>query len=258
MANITGLITVNNKEVLEVDAAPDGGAGTPAPIGSLAMYDSGVAGFLYIKTGAADTAWSVVSSGNDWTLAGNTLVGGEYFGSNNNQDVLFYRNGSEQMRMANNALLIGLSSSIGGRLQLADSVANADFMAEIFSPGANQVIKVNRMNRLTTSGAATASNTIAVPTDTCCLIESRATARQTAGSSGVVGQGASYIRSLHATNQAGVVSIFSQQSDYTYEIVNAMNYSGAASGSDVVFTVTGAANRDFTWGLHTNLLIVGS
>lgn len=62
MANILGLITVNEKEILEVDASPASGGGTPAPIGSLALFNNAGSGVNYIKIGAADTAWDAVST----------------------------------------------------------------------------------------------------------------------------------------------------------------------------------------------------
>ena len=61
MANILGLLTVNEVEVLQVDADPSAGAGTPAPQGSIAMYQGGT---LYIKTGALDTDWQMVQAGS--------------------------------------------------------------------------------------------------------------------------------------------------------------------------------------------------
>jgi hypothetical protein len=64
MANILGLITVNNKEVLEVDAIPSAGAGTPASVGSYAMFDDGLAGPAsgksYVKIGPNDVDWDIV------------------------------------------------------------------------------------------------------------------------------------------------------------------------------------------------------
>jgi hypothetical protein len=64
MANILGLITINNKQVLEVDADPSLVAGTAAPMGTLAQYDSGSVGLNFIKIGAADTAWDRVVTYN--------------------------------------------------------------------------------------------------------------------------------------------------------------------------------------------------
>lgn len=62
MANITGLLTVNDKQILEVDSDPSAILGVAAPIGSLALFDSGSSGVLYVKSGSADTAWSIIST----------------------------------------------------------------------------------------------------------------------------------------------------------------------------------------------------
>ena len=62
MANITGLITVNSKQILEVDADPSTGLGAAASVGSLALFDDNGSAVIYIKSGSADTAWSAVST----------------------------------------------------------------------------------------------------------------------------------------------------------------------------------------------------
>jgi hypothetical protein len=62
MANITGLITVNSKQILEVDADPSTGLGAVASVGSLALFDDSGSAVIYIKNGAADTAWSAIST----------------------------------------------------------------------------------------------------------------------------------------------------------------------------------------------------
>lgn len=68
MANILGLITVNDKEILEVDAVPSAGAGTPAPVGSMAMFDDGLAGptsgSVYEKIGPNDVDWDRILTAN--------------------------------------------------------------------------------------------------------------------------------------------------------------------------------------------------
>jgi hypothetical protein len=128
MATITGLITVNGKEVLEVDAGPSAGGGTPASIGSLAMFNNGALGTAYLKSGAADTAWSKLdASDNDWALDGNALTGAafntpdQFFGSTNDYDVVHIRNNTELMRLVSQGLLIGLNANAGGRLQVQAS-----------------------------------------------------------------------------------------------------------------------------------------
>lgn len=68
MAQILGIKTVNEKLIYEVDQDPSAGAGTPAPIGSLALLETGSAvGENYIKVGALDTAWDKVSTASSGT-----------------------------------------------------------------------------------------------------------------------------------------------------------------------------------------------
>lgn len=64
MANITGRVTCNGKLVLEVDADPAAGAGTVAPIGSLAMASISPYGVLFLKYAAANTAWVAIDPVN--------------------------------------------------------------------------------------------------------------------------------------------------------------------------------------------------
>lgn len=79
MANILGRLTNNEVEILQVDAAPGSGAGTSAPIGAVAAFNSGSTGTAYLKTGALDTAWdqintSAVSGGVSTGTAGRMTV----------------------------------------------------------------------------------------------------------------------------------------------------------------------------------------
>lgn len=262
MANVLGLITVNGKEILEVDADPSAGGGTPSPIASLAMYDSGAAGFLYLKSGAADTAWTLMdSNANDWQLGGNTLGANTSIGSIDDFDQIFIRNNIELMRTvgstaATQGLLIGLNASLGGRLQLAPDAAGDDILKEVLSPTSNPVIRVTRMHRLTTVGAATANFSLAIPTDYNAQVKSKVTARQTGGSTGATGDGASYERTCHGSNVGGTVTRFGLQTDYTYEIAGAMNFTLAASGANIQGTVTGSANRNLSWGIYSELLLI--
>lgn len=61
MANITGRQTVNNIQILEVDASPAIGLGVTASLGSIATVSDGYG--VFVKTGAGDTAWAFLSSG---------------------------------------------------------------------------------------------------------------------------------------------------------------------------------------------------
>lgn len=69
MANTTGLQTVNLKDIQEVDAVPSAGGGTAADDpGSIAMLNNAGVGQMYLKTGAAATAWDRFVTANDGTF----------------------------------------------------------------------------------------------------------------------------------------------------------------------------------------------
>lgn len=70
MANVLGIQTVNNVEVLEVDSDPSLGLGTPAPVGTLALANDGSG--TYYKFGALDTDWSK-------SIFSNTLTYGSFY-----------------------------------------------------------------------------------------------------------------------------------------------------------------------------------
>lgn len=64
MANITGEITVDQLKILEVDGDPSAFPGTPADLGSLALFNdaAGVGYGSWQKVGAADTAWAKLNA----------------------------------------------------------------------------------------------------------------------------------------------------------------------------------------------------
>ncbi len=265
MANITGLITINGKQILEVDAVPSASAGTAAPLGSLAMYDTGAAGSLYIKAAAADTGWTLVdTNASDWALTGNTLTGAgpttptEFFGSNNDYDLVFKRNTTEEMRVLTSAILIGLSATLGGRLQVNDATDGADLIKSVLNATSNPVVEVNRMFRKTTVSNATSTFDIAIPTNTTVLINTSVQGRQTAGSTGAAGDSISYQRTLTANNIAGTVLKLAEQNDYTYEIAAAFDLTSAVSTTNIRYTIAGVTNRNVSWGISTKLLITGT
>lgn len=74
MANILGTQTLDNAVIILVDANPAAGAGTPADVGSLATVNDG-SGF-YLKTGAADTAWTILDTEPLSTLTTTTAAAG--------------------------------------------------------------------------------------------------------------------------------------------------------------------------------------
>lgn len=57
---IIGQITLDQVSIFEVDTDPSLGGGTTASIGSMATLYDGANGRLWIKSGAGDTAWSII------------------------------------------------------------------------------------------------------------------------------------------------------------------------------------------------------
>jgi hypothetical protein len=266
MASVLGLITVNGKQVLEVDAEPSVGPGTPAPIGSLAMYDSGTVGSLWVKTGSADDSWQRVDlpEGQDWQIDGNELTGAtpttpnEVFGSSNNYDVAFIRNDSEIMRLISDGLLIGLNASLGGRLQIASSSLGADLLKQISPNGGQgaQVIHVTRQYKVqTTDSTDTTLADIAVPEDSVVGMDVKIVCRQHGGSAGSTGDGAYYVRNIHARNNSGTVSVRQNATSVTSEDLGAFNVITSASSSNVRIQAKGAVNRNIAWVAHVTMLI---
>lgn len=266
MANITGLITVNSKDVLEVDADPSAGGGTAAARGSLAMFDTGSVGKLYLKTGTADTAWSEMdaATGDDWLTTGNTLTGGssstpnEFFGSNNDYDVKFIRNGIEQYRLQALAFLIGLNASVGGRLQVKAAVLGDEVFKQI-SPAASgaDIAYVTRQHKvLTTDATLTTIATLAIPVSSQVFANYTIIGNRTGGVSGTDGDGAIYERTFRAKRaSAGGASVSKYQTDFTSEDQGGFDTSSSASGNNVLTQVKGATDNNMSWVAHAKIMI---
>jgi len=263
MANVLGLITVNGKEILEVDADPSAGAGTPAPKGSMSMFDNGTSGIVYIKTGAADTAWQSIDvpEGQDWELFGNTLTGTEWMGSKNDQDVVFKRNNTEVFRLFNLGMLIGLNSSLGGRLQVAAGTLGDEIIKQISPNGGtgDQVIHVTRQYKVfTTDATETVLASLAVPA--ACRIQANLMicGSQSGGTAGATGDGASYERTIDAKRLvAGNAVLKKYQTDFTSEDVGSFDVKAAVNTNNIDVSVIGGADRNISWFAHAQILIAG-
>lgn len=266
MANILGLITVNGKQILEVDADPSAGAGTAADKASLAMYDNGSLGSLYVKTGAADTAWQQVDvpEGRDWELFGNDLTGGspvtpnEYFGSNNDYDVAYRRNSLELMRLCAGGLLIGLNASLGGRLQVKTGLLGDEIVKQI-SPnggvGTAQVITVTRHYKVqTTDGTPTVLASLVVPAASRVQANWMINGNQTGGTAGAAGDGVSYERTFAAKRLAAGSALLQRvQTDFTQEDVPVFDVGFAVNTNNIDLSVTGDTDRTVIWTAYLNL-----
>lgn len=263
MANVIGYITVNNLRIYEVDADPSAGGGTAAPRGSLAVYDNGSLAVLYFKRSGTDTGWDTVDlqEGVDWTETGNALTGGspstpnEFLGSTNDYDVIMKRNGSEVFRLANNALLIGLNSTLGGRLQVGVSSLGDEITKQVSPNGGSgaQVVRVSRQYKVqTTDATETVLASIAIPATTRMLATCYVGGRQHAGSAGTVGDGATYIRTFDAKRESGSATLVTNQSDFTSEDLAAIlfNLDVESNGNNIELRVTGQVDKNIAWSAH--------
>lgn len=130
-------------DCLTVD--PSSGGGVAAPVGSFCQYGSGGVGKLFIKVGAADTAWSEVSSSSTgWSLTGNagTVAGTNFLGTTDAVDLVFKTNNTEYLRITSAGVLdttFGLgvvhSSAAGLLSSSAVDLASADVTGVL--PNAN-------------------------------------------------------------------------------------------------------------------------
>lgn len=170
MANITGLLTVNDKQILEVDSDPSAILGVAAPIGSLALFDSGSSGVLYVKSGAADTAWSIISTVTAEDIQ--DVVGGIVANSSNismTYDDALNKISSDLINTSVTAGAYGLAGSVPsitvdakGRLTAASNVSIAITASQVtdFSAAADARISAQKAQP---SGLATLDITGKVP-----------------------------------------------------------------------------------------------
>jgi hypothetical protein len=170
MANITGLLTVNNKQILEVDSDPSAILGVAAPIGSLALFDSGSSGLLYVKSGSADTAWSIISTVTAEDIQ--DVVGGIVANSSNismSYDDALNKISSDLIDTTVTAGSYGLAGSVPsitvdakGRLTAASTVSIAITASQVtdFSAAADARISAQKAQP---SGLATLDATGKVP-----------------------------------------------------------------------------------------------
>lgn len=66
-----------------------------SPATGLLVYDTNLNAFLYFD----GTIWRYMAYSGGWLLAGNALTGTEFLGSTNAQDLKFYTNNAERMRI---------------------------------------------------------------------------------------------------------------------------------------------------------------
>ena len=207
--------------------------------------------------GPAQSVITIDSGFGTWNKSGNLLTGPtpdapvEFFGSTNNFDVPFRHNNIEVMRLTADGLKLFGTTSVGGGAAIQVSPESpGGILTREFISGAQSSSNFTRMR--TTS---TVSNATAVVQQGFTFsginyqLIAKVIGRQTSGSAGAVGDSVSFRRTLVLNNIAGVVSILFQQSDFTYNPYGTTLITSVA-GTNINFSVTGALNRDFSWGFH--------
>lgn len=267
MANETGRITVDNNQIVVVDADPSTGGGYVADRGSLAMFDSGVIGRLFIKRGAADTDWTPLDTQetDDWNLDGNALSGAnptavnEFLGSTNDFDVAHRRNNQEIMRLLSTGLLIGINSAMGGKLEIG--AANlGDLLKVESSPNGGagaKVIRVSRQFKVQTIDATlTALASILVPAGSRIQLNAFIGCNQHGGIAGALGDGADYQRMASVKRlAAGAAVLNGRTTPFTEEDVKSFNAKFVENVNNIDIEVTGGADRNLAWSAHVEYSI---
>jgi len=108
----------------------------------------------------------------------------------------------------------------------------------------------------TVNATLTTMQSIAVPTDSTLLIESRIVGVRTGGTAGAAGDTASYVRTATYKNIGGTVTVNKRQSDYTYEDQAGWDVDHAVSGTNAIVEVKGAANNNVRWHVTSKIQIV--
>lgn len=92
----------DNKEYRSLTVDPTAGAGVAAPIGSIGVRDNAGSGEVWVKIGAADTAWSNALTGSSgWGLLGNTATDDtlNFLGTTDAEDLAVRTNNVERLRI---------------------------------------------------------------------------------------------------------------------------------------------------------------
>ena len=115
--------------------------------------------------------------------------------------------------------------------------------------------KIRQATVNTVDATLTTLQTIAIPTDTTVQIKSKVVGARTGGTSGSVGDSASYERTTTYKNIGGTVTKHKEQSDYTYEDQSSWRLKHQVSGTNAIVEVRGAANNNVSWDVTSSFII---
>jgi hypothetical protein len=117
-------------------------------------------------------------------------------------------------------------------------------------------LKIRQASSATTDASTTEIQSIAVPNNSVMLVESKVVGVRTGGTSGTVGDSASYVRTVKVKNIAGTVTVLKKQSDYTAEDQSGWGCNHDVTSTNIVVKVNGASNNNVKWYVTTTFKVV--
>lgn len=247
----------DRKNILSLTVDPSAGAGIAASIGSLAMVDIAGVASIFQKIGALDTDWQqTAQTGTGWLTSGNTLTGAtpatpnEFFGSDNNFDIVFKRNTVEQMRLVSGSLFVGGTASIAANpAKLETFIAtNAPLGRETNT--AATAVNTTRLGGAATVGGATSNVQFNFTETLNHILRVFIAVRQTGGGTGAAGDGASFEKIVTLQIIAGVATILDQANIYTYQVDAGITATITAVGSGIQIACHGVIGRSLKWSIR--------
>jgi hypothetical protein len=165
----------SGKMYLDLVVDPSAGAGVVAPIGSVGVRNNAGVGEMWVKTAAANTAWTnVLTSLTGWSLAGNagTTAGTNFIGTTDAIDLVLKANNTEYLRITSAGALdttlgAGVLHSDASGILSSSAIVNADVAtaaaiarSKLASGNANRLVVNDATGAMVDLAAITADRAI--------------------------------------------------------------------------------------------------
>lgn len=249
MANILNLITIGEKKYLIVDADPSAATGTPAELGSIAIYENGTTSNAYLKNSALDTGWDPINTaGASGTVSAG--VAGRlalYPTSSNNVDDIYVQNSQ------NIDVQVAAQPTRSAPIQYnipnpGDAIASADF---VLTEGAQTINGIKTFQDdlivngdLTVNGTLTYLNTTNTQVSDSLLTLNKGGPAGSAGGSGI------------EVEEASVITAYVKQTTSRdgWELLTSANSANPAS----ILLSSLTADRSYTLPDFTGTFVLGT
>jgi hypothetical protein len=186
------------------------------------------------------------------TLSGKTLGSVLFVGAagliQEDNSNFFWNDSTNRLGLATNTPLRLLD--VNGSSIFRDSIR----LAYAAAPNAN--FEMFQAQVSTTDATVTTIATVAIPTDSVVMLKAKIVGRRTGGTSGSANDSAIFERTARFKNNGGTVTIHNLQSDYTSEDQGIFDGTLAASGTNALIRVRGAANNNMNWSVTYEVIIL--